>query len=124
MPLNDVFQQSIRQVRPILSADHQEARQKVISLYKSWYRQIPLIMHEYDMPKSFEQCRDKLREMFIKNQGVTDVRVIDMLVVKGQMELKEVAARWKLKSHIMRYWNESQEPKPTDFLSKFYRGHD
>ncbi|XP_058837193.1 NADH dehydrogenase [ubiquinone] 1 alpha subcomplex subunit 6-like [Topomyia yanbarensis] len=124
MPLKEALQQSIHQVRPMLSADHQEARRKVISLYKSWYRQIPLVMHEYDIPKSFEQCRSKLREKFLKHQAVSDVRVIDMLVVKGQMELKEVTARWKLKGHVMRYWNESQEPKPTDFLSKFYQGHD
>jgi hypothetical protein len=37
---------------------------------------------DYDIPKSVEQCRVKLREEFEKNRHVTDIRVIDMLVIK------------------------------------------
>lgn len=37
---------------------------------------------EYDIPKSEEQCREKIRELFMKNKDVTDVRVMDMLVIK------------------------------------------
>jgi NADH dehydrogenase (ubiquinone) 1 alpha subcomplex subunit 6 len=37
---------------------------------------------DYDIPKTVEQCRVKLREEFEKNRHVTDVRVIDMLVIK------------------------------------------
>lgn len=29
-----------------------------------------------------DQCREKLREEFLKNSHVTDIRVIDMLVIK------------------------------------------
>jgi NADH dehydrogenase (ubiquinone) 1 alpha subcomplex subunit 6 len=46
-----------------------------------------------------------------------------MLVIKSQMELKETINIWKQKGHIMRYWQESVEPKPQDFLSKFMAGH-
>lgn len=38
------------------------------------------------------------------------------------MELKETVEIWKQKGHIMRFWKESQDPKPTDFLSKFIQG--
>lgn len=37
----------------------------------------------------------------MKNRDVADVRVIDMLVIKGQMELKEITMQWKQKCHIM-----------------------
>lgn len=40
---------------------------------------------DYDIPKSLEQCRDKLREEFLKNKNVSDVRVIDMLVIKVRL---------------------------------------
>ncbi|KAH8405508.1 hypothetical protein KR215_001491 [Drosophila sulfurigaster] len=118
----EVVKRAVQQVRPILSVDREEARKRALNLYKAWYRQIPYIVMDYDIPVSVEQCREKLREQFIKNRNVTDIRVIDMLVIKGQMELKESVEIWKQKGHIMRYWKESQDPKPTDFLSKFIQG--
>lgn len=78
---------------------------------------------DFDIPKNVEQCRAKLREQILKNSHVTDIRVSDMLVIKSQMELKEIVEKWKQKGHIMRYWKESEEPKPTDFLSKFLAGN-
>lgn len=37
---------------------------------------------DYDIPKTVEQCRAKLREEFERHRNVTDVRVVDMLVIK------------------------------------------
>jgi len=113
----------IQQVRPILSVDREEARRRVFNLYKAWHRSIPFIVEKYDIPKSEAQCKEKLKEEFLKNKDIADVRVIDMLVIKGQMELKEVIKLWKQKGHVMRYWQESVEPKPKDFLSKFLSGN-
>ncbi|CAG9102370.1 unnamed protein product [Plutella xylostella] len=75
---------------------------------------------DFDMPKTEEQCRDKLKEIFLKNKDVSDIRVIDVLVIKGQMELQECVKIWKQKGHVMAYWKPSEEPKPKDFLSKFF----
>ncbi|KAJ6648052.1 NADH dehydrogenase [ubiquinone] 1 alpha subcomplex subunit 6 [Pseudolycoriella hygida] len=122
MASREAVRKSLQQVRPILSVDHNEARRRVLNLYRAWYRQIPYVVMDYDIPKNIEQCRAKLREQFLKNKNVTDIRVSDMLVIKGQMELKETVEIWKQKGHIMRYWKESEEPKPTDFLSKFIAG--
>ncbi|XP_064116207.1 NADH dehydrogenase [ubiquinone] 1 alpha subcomplex subunit 6 [Macrobrachium rosenbergii] len=113
-----------RQVKPLLSVDQGEARRRVLNLYKAWYRQIPYIVLDYDFPKSKEQCRAKLREQFEKHRDVKDIRVIDMLVIKGQMELKETVEIWKQKHGIMSYWRDSVDPKPKDFLSKFLDGHE
>jgi hypothetical protein len=33
----------IQQVRPILSVDREEARRRVLNLYKAWYRTAPFI---------------------------------------------------------------------------------
>ncbi|CAK1551084.1 unnamed protein product [Leptosia nina] len=122
MAARQAIQVGTKTVRPVLSLDSSEARSRVLSLYKAWYRQIPYIVKDYDIPKSEEQCRAKLREYFVKNKDVTDVRVIDLLVIKGQMELKEVINIWKQKGHIMTYFKPTEEPKPKDFLSKFFSG--
>lgn len=37
---------------------------------------------DYDIPVSVEQGRKKLREEFLKHKNVSDIRVIDMLVIK------------------------------------------
>ncbi|XP_041978937.1 NADH dehydrogenase [ubiquinone] 1 alpha subcomplex subunit 6 [Aricia agestis] len=113
-----------KNVRPVLSLNKAEARARVLNLYKAWYRQIPLIVKDYDIPKSEDQCRAKLKELFLKNKDVTDVRVIDLLVIKGQMELKESINIWKQKGHVMTYFKPTEEPKPHDFLSKFFSGLD
>lgn len=80
-------------------------------------------MQDFDIPKSEKMCQEKLKEEFVKNKDVSDIRVIDMLVIKGQMELKETVNIWKQKGHLMKYWKESWNPKPTDFLSKFFAGN-
>ncbi|XP_012260726.2 NADH dehydrogenase [ubiquinone] 1 alpha subcomplex subunit 6 [Athalia rosae] len=113
-----------RQVRPILSISQQEARSRVLSLYKAWYRQAPFIVQHYDIPKNEAQIRAKIREEFLKNANVKDIRVIDLLVIKAQMELKEVCEVWHQKGTLMNHFKDTQEKKPTDFLSKFLSGQD
>ncbi|KAL0838833.1 hypothetical protein ABMA28_016865 [Loxostege sticticalis] len=113
-----------KNVRPVLSVNHGEAKRRVLNLYKAWYRQIPYLVKDYDMPKSEEQCREKLKEMFLNNKHVSDIRVIDMLVIKGQMELKEAVNLWKQKGHMMAYFKPTEEPKPKDFLSKFFSSNE
>ncbi|XP_056646163.1 NADH dehydrogenase [ubiquinone] 1 alpha subcomplex subunit 6 [Diorhabda carinulata] len=119
---SQAVRKSIKEVKPILSLNREEARKRVLNLYKAWYRQLPYIVKNYDIPRTVEQCKTKLREEFTKFDEIKDVRLIDMLVIKGQMELKEVVNVWKQKSHIMAYFKDTIEPKPKDFLSKFLNG--
>lgn len=113
----------IKEVRPLMSIDATEARKRVITLYKSWYRQLPYIVMLYDIPKNLAQCREKLREEFMKNSRVKDIRVIDMLVIKGQMDLRETEQMWRQKGHIMTYFKDTTVCEPNDFLSKFLSGN-
>jgi len=41
-----------------------------------------LIVLNYDIPLVEKECKGKLRELFLKNKYVTDLRAIDLLVVK------------------------------------------
>jgi len=116
-------QSSVRQVKPLISTNNREARGRVMALYKAWYRQAPYIVLEYNIPRTVEQCRAKLREKFEENRHLKDIRVIDALVIKGQMELKETVHIWKQKHHLMsHYFKETVDTKPKDFMSKFLSG--
>jgi len=114
---------AVKLVKPILSLDRNQAKRRALNLYKAWYRQIPFTVLRMNTTVTTEQARKKLREIFEKNKNVTDIRAIDMLVIKGQMELQETAAMWKQTCHFMTYFKETVEEKPTDFLSKFMNGN-
>ena len=40
------------------------------------------------------------------------------------MELLETANGWKQRNHIMKFFNDTVEKEPSDFLSKFFTGKD
>ena len=50
-----------RQVRPLLSMDSLDARVRVLSLYKAWYRHIPFMVKDFHFPRNVDQCRVVLR---------------------------------------------------------------
>ncbi len=47
MSLATRLPQTLKQVRPVLSTDHAEAKRRVLNLYKIWLRQIPYIRVDY-----------------------------------------------------------------------------
>lgn len=98
--------------------DAKEARSRVLTLYKQWYREIPSMFYVYSIPLPTHVGRSKLREIFVRNSKLDNLASIHQLVVKGQAELNEIRARVKEPDHVMKYFR-ARDQKSEDFLSKF-----
>lgn len=68
----------------------------------------------YTLELTPAQMRRLINLQFKKHMGLTDPRVIDMLVVQGEMELEETVNQWKMKPHVMELLEASAvlNPKP------------
>ena len=73
---------ALPQVKPLLSLDKVEARHRVLSLYRAWYRHVPSMVNDYVLPVSVATAHKTLRNKFEEHKHVKDIRVIDMLVIK------------------------------------------
>ena len=73
---------ALKALRPVLSTSNEEARKRVLNLYKLWHRQIPYVVNDYDIPMTVKQGHAKVRSEFVKNKHLTDMRAIDVLVIK------------------------------------------
>lgn len=103
------------------SQDPKIVRSAVISLYKAWYRQLPIIIYDYKLAITNEEARSKLREIFVRNSRIQDPKMISSLVLKGEMELNESVNKQKEECHLWKYFR--SEPRgQKDFLSKFLEG--
>ena len=60
----------------------------------------------------------------MRNKDVTDLRVIDLLVVRGQMDFVETAEIWRQQHNaaIMDRKKDTYKKKPQGFLESFYEG--
>lgn len=43
---------------------------------------IYFVVSNYDIPRTKEECRQKLKEEFKRNAHINDLRVIDLLLIK------------------------------------------
>lgn len=60
----------------------------------------------------------------MKQKHLTDIRQIDMLAIKKQLELKEISFMQRDRSQLLNYWSNSgiEASQSTQFLAKFLVG--
>jgi len=119
-----VIESTFRFVKPIKSANAQEARRNVLSTYKLYMKNLPTILHSYEgLTRSRYEFKVAIKRLFTKNAHIRDLRTIDRMVNEASIEIRELEDTITPSYTIMnRLFQENREPKPTDFLSKFFIG--
>ncbi|KAK7055463.1 hypothetical protein R3P38DRAFT_2847194 [Favolaschia claudopus] len=107
-----------------VSSSPAEARERAILMYRDWYRAAPEIVTQYALEVSPTQLRHAIRMRFERNRHVTDVRVIDGLLLKSRQEYQETLNMWKQPDHIYGILMKPQDRPSRSFLQKFYEGRD
>ncbi|KAI0920521.1 hypothetical protein AcW1_002242 [Taiwanofungus camphoratus] len=107
-----------------VSSSPAHARERVVQLYRDWYRGAPEIVSLYALNVSPAYVRACIRKRFEENRYVTDTRVIDVLVTKGRQEYQETLNCWKQVDHVMGILLLPRGRPQRTFLQKFYEGAD
>ncbi|KAJ3069932.1 hypothetical protein HDU98_007025 [Podochytrium sp. JEL0797] len=101
-----------------------QARKRVLSGYRDWIRSASWIANNYQLDLTSDVLRKRMRQEYNKYKGVSDLQTIDLLIYKGRTEWEETMNFWKQATHILRFFDGPVEPKPKDFLGRFYAGRD
>ncbi|TRM63269.1 hypothetical protein BD626DRAFT_457523 [Schizophyllum amplum] len=106
------------------SLNSAEARQRVLKLYREWYRGAPDIVSSYELNIPVSAARYALRQRFEYNRYVTDPKAIDVLITKSQMEFQETMNHWKMRDHVLGILLRPQQRPQKSFMQKFIEGRD
>ncbi|PAV85458.1 hypothetical protein WR25_07003 [Diploscapter pachys] len=117
-------QLAVRIVKPVQSTNPLEARIAVLNVYKDLQLMARKFWWDYNMhhmPLGF--FRSVLKQQFVKNSHLQDIRVIDRLVGECRQHMRSIKDQFYNDDHVRNYlFKENIEAKPKDFLSKFLYG--
>lgn len=74
-------------------------------------RAAPEIVQLYALNIPAHAIRAKVREQFDRNEHVSDLKAVDVLLLKGHQDLQETLNCWKMDSHVLR-WFAAEEVRP------------
>lgn len=107
-----------------------EANQLTLGLYKTIQKNVPNLIAMYDVSYTPEEVRARVREMFVRNQDVTDFRVSQLLLMRGAQLYDEMVQRYAPVDAFTNYMRPLEEDvgykktgdKEQDMLQRFFLG--
>ncbi|WWD16632.1 hypothetical protein CI109_101062 [Kwoniella shandongensis] len=104
----------------------EEARRQSLAAYRAWHRSAPEIVETYTLNVSPSLVRLKIRQDFERNRDtITDLAVMNIMLLKNQQEYQETMNAWKQEPHVMQWFKRFDDPAPPKtFLDKFYASRD
>ncbi|KRX91234.1 Sec1 family domain-containing protein 1, partial [Trichinella pseudospiralis] len=83
-----------KQIKPIVSQNREEARRRVLRVYKDWMKFVPTLNFLYQLHLREDVLRDAIKRQFVRNAEIRDIRVVDILANKAEVELKNLKEAW------------------------------
>ena len=123
----------LTRVKTASSGSLKEASKRALQLYRNVLKATPKVKTVFDVDMPLTEMRRAITWHFRKSAHIKDPRIVDMLVVKGEMDLEETLMQYKQKPHLMRILedprmlNERGEGQnslstgESDFLKKFWK---
>eukprot|EP00471_Norrisiella_sphaerica_P004676 CAMPEP_0184487564 /NCGR_PEP_ID=MMETSP0113_2-20130426/10195_1 /TAXON_ID=91329 /ORGANISM="Norrisiella sphaerica, Strain BC52" /LENGTH=124 /DNA_ID=CAMNT_0026869919 /DNA_START=24 /DNA_END=398 /DNA_ORIENTATION=- len=117
-----------------------QLKRGVRQLWKKINKALPVVLEQYEFTTfDINKCKTNLKKHFIKHYNETNPAVIDMLRVKGELDLDETVRMFKTPCHIEKFLlKDIDEPQfgenkavehsyekiagGSEFMKKFYQG--
>ena len=93
---------TLTRVTTASSGSLQEASRRALNLYRRVLKSCPKVKTVFDVDMPVAEMRAAITWHFRKSSHIKDPRVVDMLVVKGEMDLEETLMQYKQKPHLLR----------------------
>ncbi|KAK4227914.1 hypothetical protein QBC38DRAFT_454769 [Podospora fimiseda] len=108
------------------SANLDEAKRRVLKAYREWIRAAPEIQTMYSVPHPVSAIRTRMRQEFERNRFVNKLSVIDVLLMKSNVDYQETMNFWRQTNHIMNYFKQEnfrgEKRLPANFMEGFLEG--
>ena len=123
----------LTRVKTASSGSLKEASRRALQLYRNVLKATPKVKTVFDVDMPLPEMRRAITWHFRKSAHIKDPRIVDMLVVKGEMDLEETLMQYKQKPHLMRILEDprmlrergegqnSLSTGESDFLKKFWK---
>ncbi|KAL4600541.1 hypothetical protein ACB092_11G206400 [Castanea dentata] len=120
---------------PPNSASLEEARHRVIDFFKTACRSIPSIIDIYNLDEvaTVAELRSSVAAQIRKNSHITNIKVIDMLLLKGVEEFNNIVEHAKQRHHIIGQYvvgqkglvldSGTKDQGDSNFLKNFYNSN-
>eukprot|EP00897_Mesotaenium_endlicherianum_P008440 jgi/Mesen1/7624/ME000004S07896 len=84
----------------------EEAKGKVMELFRDVCRSLPMLMQQYNLGEliTLPELRSTIASAFRKHSRVSNPQVIDMLVYKGQEDFDNYLSQSKQRHHLISQW--------------------
>jgi len=80
----------------------------------------------YNVRHPISTIRTRIRQEFERNRYVTQLRVVDVLIFKGNADYQETMNFWRQTTNVMAYFKGEtflgDKKLPSDFMSGFLEG--